>query len=117
MKYLLLILISLPAFSNTFQLVDTGARFTLNISKTDLTYQSEAMNKKFSLKDCNLSLAKDLNSEMISKIPSKIPEKGFKFLVDDKEILVDKNSELGSKILAMDSRIIRFAVEEKVACK
>ena len=117
MKYLLLSLISLPAFSNSFQLVDSGARFTLKISKSDLTYQSEALNKKFSLKDCSLPLAKDLNSELIAKIPSTLPEKGFKFLVDEKEILVDKKSELAKKILAMDSRIIRFAVEERVACK
>lgn len=117
MKYWCLFLISLPAFSNTFQLVDSGARFTLEITKSDLTYQSEALNKKFTLKDCSLPLAKDLNSELIAKIPSSLPEKGLKFLVDEKEIRVEKNSELASRILAMDSRIIRFVVEEKVACK
>jgi hypothetical protein len=37
--------------------------------------------------------------------------------VDDKEILISKEDKLSSRLLAMDSRLIRFIVEEKVACK
>lgn len=117
MKFFLLFLISLPVYSNTFQLVDSGARFTLKISKSELAYNSEALSKTFKLKDCSLPLAKDLNSEILALLPAKPSEKGFKFLVDGKEIQVSKEDKLSSKILAMDSRMIRFTVEEKAACK
>lgn len=117
MRFLFFFLISLPVYSNTFQLVESGARFTLKISKSELTYQSETLFKKFPIKDCNLMLAKDLNAELLSKIPSKSEVKGLKLLVDDKELTLAKSSELATKALAMDSRMIRFIVEEKEACK
>lgn len=117
MRLLFFFLISLPVYSNTFQLVDSGARFTLKISKSELTYQSEALFKKFAVKECNLKLAKDLNAELLSKVPSKSEKKGLKLLVDDKEIILGKSSELAGRALAMDSRMIRFTVEEKEACK
>lgn len=117
MRFLFFFLITLPVYSNTFQLVESGARFTLKISKSELTYESETLFKKFPIKECNLNLARDLNAELLSKIPSRSEERGLKLLVDDKELILGKSSELASKTLAMDSRMIRFIVEEKEACK
>lgn len=117
MKYLALILISLPAYSNTFELKDTNARFTLSISKTELRYVSEAMTKSFVLKPCNLELAKRLNAEIISKLPDKAGGEGLEFLVDDKEIKVPLKGQLASLVTMMDPKILQFAVEEKEACK
>ena len=117
MKYLALILISLPAYSNTFVLPETGARFSLKITKTDLKYESEAMTKTISLKPCSLDLAKKLNAEIISKLPDKSEKSGLKFLIDDRELMLSPKSELAGLVTMMDPRILRFAIEEKEACK
>lgn len=117
MKFLLLILISLPAYSNTFELKDTNARFTLSISKTELKYVSEALTKSFAIKPCNLELAKRLNSEIISKLPEKSHGEGLEFLVDDKEFKLPMKGQLAGLVTAMDPKIIQFGVEEKEACK
>jgi len=117
MKLLLLILISLPAYSNTFVLKDTSARFSLSISKSELKYVSEAMTKSFVLNPCNLELAKKLNSEIISNLPDKSSVEGLTFLVDEKEIKIPLKSELASLVTLMDPKILSFAVEEREACK
>lgn len=117
MKYLFVILISLPVYSNTFVLPDTGARFTLKITKTELVYSSEAMTKTIPLKPCNLDLAKRLNGELLNKLPETASANGLKFLVDDKETKLGASSELASLVTMMDPRILRFALEEKEACK
>lgn len=117
MKFLALILISLPVYSNSFVLKDTNARFTLSISKTELKYVSEAMTKSFALKPCNLELAKKLNAEIISKLPGKAGAEGLTFLVDEKELKIPMKSELASLVTLMDPKILSFAVEEREACK
>ena len=117
MKFLFLFLITLPVYSNTFQLMGSGARFTLKISSKEITYSSEAFTKEFKLKECNLPLAKDLNSELISLIPSNPGDTGLKFMVDGKVINIGKEDKLLERIAAMDSRMIRFSVEEKRACR
>jgi hypothetical protein len=117
MKYLALILISLPVYSNTFVLKDSSARFTLSISKTELKYVSESLKKTFEIKPCNLDLAKRLNAEIISKLPGRSSADGFTFLVDDKEFKVPVKSELASLVTFMEPKILSFAVEEKEACK
>lgn len=117
MKYFALILISLPVYSNTFELKQTNARFTLSITKTELKYVSEAMTKSFPLKACNLELAKRLNAEIISKLPEKNQSEGLDFLVDDKEMKIPLKGELAGLVTTMDPKIIQFAVEEKEACK
>lgn len=117
MKYIALILISLPAYSNTFVLPDTGARFTLKITKTEVKYESEAMTKSFPLKACNLELARKLNGELIEKLPEKSLNAGLKFIVDERELKIAPQSDLASIATMMDPRILRFALEEKEACK
>lgn len=117
MKFLLLCLISLPAFSNSFELLDTGSRFTLKISKDSLTYSSEALKKTIPITACNLKLAKELNGELIRKLPRTIASEGVPFKVDNKLIPLSKKDALLHSVLAMDSRILRFTVEEREACK
>ncbi len=117
MKYLALILISLPVYSNTFVLKDTSARFTLSISKSELKYISESMTKSFAIKPCNIELAKKLNAEIISKLPDKSSGEGLAFLVDEKELKIPLKSELASLVTLMDPKILSFAVEEREACK
>ncbi len=58
-----------------------------------------------------------MNAELISKLPSKEISQGLKLQFDDKEIIVDPQSDLGKIVLMMDTRILRFIVEEKAACK
>lgn len=117
MKYLALILISLPVYSNTFVLKDTSARFTLSISKTEIKYDSESLKKTFEIKPCNLDLAKRLNAEIISKLPDRSATEGFAFLVDDKEFKVPLKSELAGLVTMMEPKILSFSVEEREACK
>lgn len=117
MKYLFLFLISLPAFSNSFELLDTGSRFTLKITKDQLVYSSEALKKSIPLSACSLKLAKELNGELIRKLPRTIASEGVAFKVDDKLIPLAPKDELLHSVLAMDSRILRFTVEEREACK
>lgn len=117
MKYLFLFLISLPAFSNSFELMDTGSRFTLKITKSELIYSSEALKKTIPLSACSFKLAKELNGELIKKLPRTIASEGVIFKVDDKVIPLSKKDELLHSVLAMDSRILRFTMEEREACK
>lgn len=117
MKYLFLFLISLPAFSNSFELLDTGSRFTLKITKENLTYSSEALKKTIPLSACSFKLAKDLNGEIIRKLPRSIASEGVSFKVDDKLIPLSRKDELLHSVLAMDARILRFTIEEREACR
>ncbi len=117
MKYLALILISLPVYSNTFVLKDTSSRFSLSITKNELKYDSESLKKTFKIKSCNLELAKRLNAEIISKLPGKSSPDGLRFLVDDKEFIIPLKSELASLVTFMEPKILSFSIEEKEACK
>lgn len=117
MRFILIMLISLPAFANSFSLQETGARFELSISPALMSYSSESLKKKFPVVKCNEKLAQELNAELLSKLPSKEVSQGLKFQVDEKEIVIDPKSDLGKIALMMDTRILRFTVEEKEACK
>lgn len=117
MKYLLLCLISLPAFSNTFELTQTGGRFKLIITKETLQYSSESLKKTFRLNECSLQLAKSLNAELIQFLPRTPAASGLPFKVDEKLIHLSKSDELTSRILAMDQRILRFQADERAECK
>lgn len=117
MKILLLFLISLPVYSNSFQLPDTGARFTLKINANELVYESESLRKKVSIKDCNLILAKQLNAEILKKLPTNFGTTGLKFLVDDKIFYLDQKSELSGMVTMMDARIHQFLLQENESCK
>lgn len=116
MKYLLLFLISLPGFSNTFRLSETGARFYLSITTKEVLFQSERSLRKIEVKDCNRHLAKELNSELLGKIPSTSSKNGLKIFVDDKEVSVDPKSSVAAFIGTMEMRFMRFSIEEKKAC-
>lgn len=117
MKILVLFLISLPVYSNVFSLKETGARFDLEITKTHVTFHSEATDFKTNIRKCNEVLAKTLNGELISKIPNLPAESGMILKVDEKEIQFDPATDLGRMVFAMDARILRFKAEEKEACK
>jgi hypothetical protein len=117
MKFILALFLSIPVYSNTFTLSETGARFTLVINPKEVTYKSEGLKKTIPLKKCNEALAQDLNKEFISRLPSSLPKTGFKFQVDKKELLIDPQTEWGKSLVMMDSRIMRLIIEEKEACK
>lgn len=117
MKFLALFLISLPVYSNSFKLPDTGSRFSLKISASELVYESEGMRKTFALKDCNIVYARQLNAELIKKLPKVAGTQGLKFIVDDKTFFLDPKSDLASTVTMMDPRIQQFSIEEREACK
>lgn len=117
MHFILIFLISLPVFANRFTLKETGARFDLLISPENIVFNSEATKRKFTVKKCNEKLAQALNAELLSKLPSKEAVKGLTIYLDEKPIVIDPQSDLAMSALAMDSRILRFIVEEKEACK
>lgn len=114
MKFLLLIL-PISVSANTFQLKDMGARFTLSISPTELSYSSESMSKRLKVRDCNRGLASELNTEIFGKV-TQGKSSGLRFLVDGKETRVDHQSDFGMRLLTMESRILEFLVEESQAC-
>ncbi len=117
MHFILILLVSLPVFANRFSLPETGARFELVISPVLVGYSSESLKKKFPVVKCNEKLAQALNAELLSKLPPKEVSQGLKLQVDDREIIIDPKSDLGKIVLMMDTRILRFTVEEKEACK
>lgn len=117
MKGIIALLISLPVYSNTFQLADTGARFTLKISPQELRYSSEGLSRNFKITDCNRRLARNLNAELLEKLPATAGKEGLKFLVDDKTFFLPANGSLTKLVTMMDPRIHQFALEEKKACK
>ncbi len=115
--YYLIFLICLPAFGNTFELQHTGARFKLTITNTGLTYSSEGLKKTLELSNCSLRLAKELNAELIQALPHESGDTGgIPFLIDDKLIHLSGKQELLSKLLAMDTRVLRFIAEERTLC-
>ena len=59
-----------PALANRFQLLETGARFVLDISKTELRYQSETLKKEIEIKPCNFKLINQLNLELLHTLNS-----------------------------------------------
>jgi hypothetical protein len=118
MKFLLvLVLICSHASANTFSLEDTGARFTLLISPTELSYHSEGLSKRVQLTKCNQKLAMELNAELLSKLPSTFGSKGLTFRVDGDTFKLDPQSSLAKMLLMMDARFLSFLKEEKTACK
>jgi hypothetical protein len=117
MNLILIFLFSLPVFANRFTLKNTGARFDLVISPETIIFNSEANKRKFTVVKCNEKLAQALNAELLAKLPSKQAVKGLTLYLDEKPVVIDSQSDLAMTALAMDSRILRFAVEEKEACK
>lgn len=117
MKVILAFLISLPVYSNVFELAETGARFTLSITPQSIIYDSVALHEKVIVKKCNENLVTSLNAEILAKLPNENLNKGLNFKIDKNSLLVNPKSELGKIILAMDHRILRLLIEEKSACK
>ncbi len=117
MNFILILLFSFPIFANRFSLKDTGARFELEISPSIVSFKSESSKRSFKVTKCNVKLAEVLNAELLSKLSSKEVLKGLPFYVDERAVIIDPESDLGKVVLMMDTRILRFAVEEKEACK
>ena len=117
MHFILVLLFSLPVFANRFELKETGARFELLITPGLISFNSEATKRKIPINKCNEKLAQALNAELLAKLPSKEANAGLKFQIDEKEINLDPQSDLGKMALMMDARILGFIVEEKKACK
>lgn len=117
MNLLVLLLTSSSlVYGNVFELKETSARFRLQITATELSFEGESLRKKIPIQTCNLALAKNLNSEILSVLPEKKIETGIAFAVDGKAVQVDPKSELGKMIFAMEPRITRFILEAKKAC-
>lgn len=117
MNFILIWLISLPVLANSFSLKETGARFDLSISPNELIFNSEAQKIKIKISKCNLELAKNLNAELLGKLPKKEVVQGLSFYLDEKPIKIDPQSDLAVSALVMDARLLRFIVEEKASCK
>jgi hypothetical protein len=116
MKIILAFLITLPAYSNTFKLRQTGARFTLDISPEAIQYESEAITKFLPVKKCNEVLVKTLNSELLADLPGLDLKSGLDFEIDNIPFFIDPDSAFTKNILMMDSRIQRFLLDEKALC-
>jgi hypothetical protein len=82
-----------------------------------LVYSSEGLTKRFEIRDCSRRLARNLNAEILDKLPSTYGAEGLRFLVDEKVFFLPAKHPLTSLVTMMDPRIHQFAVEEKKACK
>ncbi len=117
MNFILIWIISLPVFANSFSLKETGSRFDLSISPNELVFNSEAQKIKIKISKCNLDLAKNLNAELLGKLPKKEVVQGLSFYLDEKPIKIDPQSDIAMASLAMDARMLRFLAEERASCK
>lgn len=117
MKFILLFLISLPVYSNSFQLDETSARFKLSISKDKLYFHSESLKTDIALRPCSFPIAKALNNQLISKLPRTFASSGLKFKIDNNEFFLSEKDELAKIVLSMEHKILQFMAEEKTACK
>ena len=113
---LICLFISSLGHANTFRLYDTAERFTLAISKTEVKFDSEVVNKSVELNACSLKLAQDLNAEYFSIIPKTDFPKGLSFSVDGNTMKIDPKSALAKKALSTQPRMIRFFLEVKTKC-
>lgn len=110
MKVLLLLLISLPVYSNTFELKDTSERFTLDITPERLFYKSEIMSHNVKLGECGLELAKEINAGLLKAAGA---QKGtVDFYVDGKKFRAPS-----SEVSLMDAKIMSFLLNEKSLCQ
>jgi hypothetical protein len=110
MKGFLLLLFSLPLYSNTFELKETSARFILEINPEQLMYQSETLTKKFALTPCSLELAQEVNSELVNSIGTK--ESDLDFWVDGK-----KRRGPSSILMVMSEKVLAFSLKEHELCR
>lgn len=118
MKFLLLFLITLPAFSNTFELTETGSRFKLVITKNDLMFSSESLNTKVSLRPCSFQLAKNLNNDLLSKLPrTPAAQSSIKIKVDNEDFGLSPKDDFSKIVFSMEQKVSQFLMDERAACK
>ncbi len=110
MKVFFLALLSLPLYSNTFELKHTSARFKLDITPEELRFKSEILTKKYRLTPCSLELARELNGELLGSIGVK--ESDLDFWVDGKKLRGPS-----SLLLIMNEKILAFSLKEQELCK
>jgi len=112
---LALLIFSFPALSNSFVYEDRPYDFRLKISRSEISFSSESFKYSLIIDDCNLPLARGLNSEIISKSHSEKNGK-LRLLVDDKVVRVGLKSQLRNYLRNMHVRMMQFGVEEKKKC-
>lgn len=110
-----LLIFSFPALSNSFVYEDRPYDFRLKISRTDISFSSEAFKYALNIDECNLPLAQQLNAEIISKSQSEKNGK-LRLLVDNKVVRVGLKSKLRDYLRSMHVRIMQFGLEEKKKC-
>lgn len=112
---LVLLVFSFSAHANSFVYEDRPYDFRLKISRSEISFSSESFKYSLIINDCNLPLARALNSEIISKSHSEKNGK-LRLLVDEKVVRVGSKSPLRNYLRNMHVRIMQFGVEEKKKC-
>lgn len=112
----LLSLLSLAAFANTFEWKGTYA-FTLKIDARSLVYLSAKARVDSVIKDCNLPLVRAINAEMVGLIPQSDTPGGTTFMADANSYLLPASGKQADLLNEMDKKIDFYREEEKKACK
>lgn len=113
---ILILLLTFPAWSNTFRRLEGADRFTLEIKTDELVYKSELMNKTIKLNLCGRKIAGDLNRELLALVPKTETPKGLLFMVDKTTVRLDPEGTFAKKIRGMNVRMMRFFSEERKRC-
>lgn len=110
MKALLIFLISSTVYSNTFELKETNSRFQLSITPVRLIYSSEIMSHDVRLGNCGLSLARELNEELLNAVKAR--KTHYDFYIDGKKLRAP-----ASAVTLMDAKIMSFLLKERSLCQ
>ena len=116
MKHSILLLLPL-LMANTFGVIGEKSDFKLVIDARKVYYTSDKQSVLVSIQQCNQSMVRALNAELMDLVPEKDSKDGVLFEVDGNSYHVVPGSKEANALLNMDKRMGLFKAEVDKVCQ